>query len=291
MSDQLIPFKKPVPVWRTLANGIWTDILNDWSAAFETSNRGTTGLGVFVQDQTTPVLTVPFLQTRSAVTLSADTIIDDRDIALTAGHGTLVGEIIEIAEVGTTNFIQSEVITVNANVITLDQPVNRIYTTGNSIAQRSTASLLVDGSVTPEVFSILPLPGQSGDMVRVIWELRGDNNGTMDYSTFGSRAVLTNGCVLRIKNSDGTYRNLFNFKNNGDIIEQCFDMVFLEPATGNTVPGMTARLTWGGQSKHGVVIRLDGSIGEELQIVIQDDLTLTNTRFHLTAQGHELQEG
>jgi hypothetical protein len=288
--------------------GVWALATTDRSALtvteqrvpVEISERGTIGGAVFVQDQTTPVLTVPFLQTRAAVTLTADTVIDDRTIELTAGHGTLFGEVIELAETGTTKFMQADVIDplglaaegdpVVGDTITLDQPVNRIYTTVGSIAQRSTKNLLVDGSVTPQIFSILPLPGQSGDMVRIIWEMRGAAGGSMDYTTFGSGPPLLNGCVIRIKNSDGTFRNLFNFKSNGDIIEQAFDLVFLDPKGGNTIPGMTARLTWGGQSKHGVVIRLDGTLGEELQIVAQDDLTTPNTRFHLTAQGHELQE-
>jgi hypothetical protein len=150
---------------------------------------------------------------------------------------------------------------------------------------------LVDGSVTPAIFSILPLSTQAGDMVRIIMEIRGGANQAMDFSKFGSDTALTNGCVVRINNGDGTFKNLFNFKSNGDFIEQGFDNAFLEPKGGNTITGFTARVTWGGQSKHGVVIRLDGALGEALEVVVQDDLASTNnTRFHLIAQGHELQQ-
>jgi hypothetical protein len=267
--------------------------------SFETSDRGNTALGVFVQDQTTTVLSVPFLQARTAITLASDTAIDDRTIDLTAGHGTLFGEIIELAETGTTNFLQAEVIDplglaaegdpVVGNTITLDQPVNRIYTVAASLALRSTKNLLVDGSVTPEIFSILPLPAQSGDMVSVTIEMRGATNSPMDFTTFGSESALINGCVIRVKNPDGTFRNLFNFKSNSDFIEQAAPPFFLSPKTGNTLTGFTATKRWGGQHENGVVVRLDGGLGEELQLVIQDDLTGGNTRFHITAQGHELQ--
>jgi hypothetical protein len=273
--------------------------------AFETSNRGTTGLGVFVQDQTTPVLTTPFLQLRAAVTLSSDTVIDSRTIDLTVGHGTLFGDVMELAESTTTKFMQAVAIDplglaaagtpVPGNTITLDSPVNRVYTTSGSIALRSTKGMIVDGRMVsqggpgPQLYSVLPLPSQSGDMVRIIIELRGRVNGSMDFTTFGSEPELLNGIVIRIKNQDGTFQNLFNFKSNSDFIEQAFDHAFLDPKGGNTVPGFTSRVTWGGQSKHGVVIRLDGSKGEELQIIIQDDLTGGNTRLHLTAQGHEIQ--
>lgn len=292
--------KKTPPAWRTVVAGVWEDILDDWAASFETSDRGTTGLGVFVQDQTTPVLTIPFLQTRAAITLAADTATEDRTIELAASHGTLFGEVIELAVTGSTEFLQAEVIDplglaapgdpVVGNIVTLDSPVNRVYTTTGSIAQRSTKDMLADGSVTPQVFSILPLPDQSGDMVRIILELRGSAGGSMDFTKFGSATALLNGCVFRIKNADGTFRNLFNIKSNSDFIRQGFDSTFLEPKGGNTITGFIGRVTWGGQTKHGVVIRLDGALGEELQVVVQDDLTVIgNTRFELTAQGHELQ--
>jgi hypothetical protein len=275
-------------------------------AAFEISARGVTALGVFIQDQTTPVLTIPFLQARASVTLSADTVIDSRTIELVAGHNTEFGDIVELAESGTTKFMQATVIDptgvaadgtpVAGNTITLDSPVNRVYTVVGSLALRSTKNMLVDGRMVsqggpgPQIFSILPLPDQSGDMVRIIIELRGAAGGTMDFTTFGSETALLNGVVVRIKNSDGTFQNLFNFKSNSDFFEQGFDHAFLDPKGGNTIPGFTSRVTWGGQSKHGVVIRLDGALDEELQIIVQDDLLNGNTRFHLTAQGHELQE-
>lgn len=260
------------------------------SDSFETSDRGNTALKAFIQDQTSPVLTVPLLQGRAVLTLASDTVIDVNDITLTGGHGVTAGEIIELADPIALKFMQSEVVSVNVNVITLDQPVNRVYTVAGAVVQASSNDLLVDGSVTSQIFSILPLPSQSGDMVRIILEMRGATNSPMDFTTFGSEVALTNGCVLRIKNQDGTFTNLFNFKSNSDFIEQGFDHAFLSPKTGNTLTGFVARITWGGQSKHGVVIRLDGSLNEELQLVIQDDLTGGNTRFQVLAQGHELQE-
>jgi hypothetical protein len=255
---------------------------------YETSDTGNTAQRVYVQDQTSPVLTVPFLIERSQTTLAVDAVVNSRTVTLTTGHGALVGEILEIADsVAGTNFIQSEILVVAGDVITLDKPVNYPYPAATSLVVVSSDDILVDGSVTPKIFSVLPLSQQSGDMVRIIWEMRSTN--TMDFETFGGASSLTNGCVVRVNNGDGTYRNLFNFKSNGDVIEQTFDYDF-QVNTGNSVRGFTARLTWGGQSKHGVVIRLDGSKSQSLELVVQDDLTgINNDRFHLTAQGHELQ--
>lgn len=286
MTDE-IPFRKPVPVWRTVVNGIWSDILNDWAAAFETSARGTTGLGVFVQDQTTDVLDVHFVQDRGNFTLSADAVIDSRTFSVTAGHGIVVGELIELSNISANTFMQAEVLAVVVNDITIDMPINFAYSTSD-IGIRSTRKLLVDGSVTPQIFNIKPLPGQGGDVVRVTLDIKSLTE--MDFTTFGGAPALTVGCMMRIKNEDGTFHNLFNFKDNADIIEQAFEHAFLQPKQGNTTKGFASQLTWGGQSNHGVVIRLDGNLNEELQLVIQDDLTVGNTRFHLTAQGHKTQD-
>ncbi len=256
----------------------------------ETSNRGTTGAAVFVQDQTSSILTIPILIGRASATLALDTILDSRDITLTGGHGTLVGEIIELADTVELKFMQARVTAVNVNVVTLDQPVNRVYlAAGPTVVQRSSDDMLVNGSVTPQIFSILPLPSQAGDMVRIIMELEGSTD--MDQTTFGSDPGLTNGCVIRMREEDGNFKNLFNFKSNGDFLSQGFDHSFLQPKTGNATRGFSGRISWGGQSKHGVVIRLDGSLAERLEVVIQDDLTAgANTKFKITAQGHELQE-
>lgn len=258
----------------------------------ETSDRGTRGVAAFVQDQTTGLLDVPFLNLiDDTITLAVNTVVDSNDITLTAGHGlttgTNAGDVIEIAD--TTDgsfFLQCEIVIVTGDVITLDCPVNRIYTTAASLLAVSERDMNVDGSVTPVVYSVLPFSLQKGDMVRIIVELR-DTVG-MDFETFGGIAALTNGVVVRVNNGDGTFRNLYNFKSNGDIIQQAFDHDFATNIGGGT-RGFTSRITWGGQSKHGVVVRLDGSLSEALEIVIQDDLTGL-TRMHWNAQGHELQE-
>lgn len=251
----------------------------------ETSSRGDTGQSVFVQDQTTESLDVPLLISRNVTSVAITTAIDDRVVALAPGHGAIVGNIIELADSVSGNFMQSKALIVAGDNITLDQPINRVYISG-TVAVVSSDNMLVDGSVTPQVFSILPLPNQAGDMVRVMLDIRGI--AAMDFSTFGSDASLANGCVIRVKRADGTFKNEFNWKNNGDFINRSFDHDFLVNI-GNSQRAFIGMSTFGGQQARGVVIRLDGSKGEEVQVVIQDDLTGgDNTEFRMVAQGHEL---
>jgi hypothetical protein len=253
----------------------------------ETSARGTTGLQTFLQDQTTATLDVPFLKLIKSTTLAADTVVDNRTVTLGTGHGAVIGNIIEIADPAEGSyFLQCAVTGVAGDVVTLDCPVNRVYLAATALVSISTAEMNVNGSVTPQVFTVLPFPQQSGDMVRMIVEMRDD--AAMAFDTFGGLPPLANGVVVRVNNGDGTYRNMYNFKTNGDIIEQAFDHSF-QTGVGGSVRGFTSRITWGGQSKRGVVIRLDGAESQAIEIIVQDDLTGL-IRMHWTCNGHELQE-
>lgn len=249
----------------------------------EISDRGDTGIPVFIQDQTTEALTIPFLLHKGTFTLDGDTVRDTRFFDAVAGHGIVANDIVELFDENT--FMQSKVLDVVSNVIELDTPINHAYLSGDE-GTRSTDDLRVNGAITPQVFKILPSAGQSGDMIRVI--LRMESGSAMDYTKFGSGSPLPIGCVLRIKRQNGDFRNQFNFKTNGDFIEKCYDNIPQSKSGGGGF-GLVFRLTYGGQGKHGVTIRLDGDRGEEWQIVIQDDLTTGFTKLGLSAGGHELQ--
>jgi hypothetical protein len=253
-------------------------------SVIETSNRGSSGVAIFVQDQTTEALNVPMLSDRGTFTTDGATTRDSRFFDAVAGHGIVVGEIIELGS--STTFMQARAIGIVTNQIEIDSPINSVYISG-TVGIRSSDDLRIDGSITPQVFSILPLAGQAGDMVRVIFEI--ESTTSMDFSSFGDIAALTNGCVLRVKREGGDFRNLFNWKTNGELIERAFDHTF-QSKTGGGLHGFVSRITFGGQDKHGVVIRIDGTLGEALEVVIQDDLTAASlSKIRLIAQGHELQ--
>jgi len=252
----------------------------------ETTNRGGTGIPVFIQDQTTGPLDLNFLNQVVSPSLSADTVVGNYTITVADATSLAAGQTLEIAD--TTNgtyFYTGTILSVVSTTITLDSPINRVYTTAASTMVASSSQMAVNGSVTPVVFSIEPLPLQSGDITRVIVEIL--DNSEMDFETFGGLNALTNGIVMRVNNGDGTYRNLWNFKTNGDIIRQAFDYKF-ETNNGGGVRSFASRMTWAGQSKHGVAVRLDGSLGESLEIIVQDNLTGLNS-MQWVGQGSELQ--
>ncbi len=277
-------FKNPVPDDRTVVPGTWSDILDNQLASFETSDRGNTANKVFIQDQTTEALDVPFLLDLGSFTLDGDTTRDSRFFDANAGHNINVGETIELAD--SNSFMQAKVLGVISDAIEIDTPINHVYLDSTS-GSRATDDMRVDGSSTPKIFSVLPLATQSGDMTRVVITIESAN--AIDFTKFGSIAALTNGIVLRVKRANGDFRNHVNFKTNGEFIEKAFDFKELSKSGGGGF-GIVMRLTYAGPEKHGVAVRLDGELGEEWQAVVQDNLLVGLLKVRITAGGHELQE-
>lgn len=251
----------------------------------ETSEDGDTGQAVFVQDQTTEVIDLNLHRNLANVTLASKTALDDLTIDLEPGHGFTTGESICLLEGQVVS--QFNVLNVVSDTITIDSPMDKIYTEA-ATAIRHTFDMRVDGSSTPQIYRIAPIPGQTWDITRVILVMESTANN-MDFTEFGSLAALDNGCVLR--KTDGVHKNMFNFKSNGEFINRSFDALF-QTKTGGGGSGFSSRTTFGGQSRRGVVIRLDGNKGDEFQCVIQDAISAAGTlsKFFMIAQGHMVQK-
>lgn len=254
----------------------------------EVSDRGSVGLPVYIQDQTTDVLTVRMLNRLGNFTLATDAVADSFTFIASTGHGIVTGNLIELAS--PINFIQARVLNVAGDVITIDTPINGSYTVADTTGIKSSDDLRVDGSVTPQIFTIKPEPDQSGDITAVILSIR--TNAAQDFSKFGAGNALTRGCTIRKKRPDGQYVNLINFKSNGDFIAQSFNHYFQEKAGGGDY-GFVSEIRYAGQENYGVAIRLEGVLDEELQFVVSDNLTsagLGLTSLKMFARGSTLQE-
>lgn len=248
-------------------------------------NPTSSALDVSVQDQTSQVVDLHLMNVLASVTLANPVSVDDLTIDLEAGHGFVAaaGETICLQE--GSNFYQAEVLSVATNEITVDTPVDSAFTVA-ATAQRGSNLLNVDGSSTPVVFRVSPqnLTGIQWDIVRIIFQITDDV--AMDDGKFGGIAALTNGIVVRAK--DGNTKNIFNAKSNGELASHMYDVVYSDKAPAGEY-GLRARRTFGGQSKNGVVIRLVGSDSDELQVLVQDNLSALLT-FTAIAQGHIVEE-
>ena len=167
-------------------------------------------LKVILQDQTTTPLDLYFLQQKSVTTLTAPVAKDDTVINVASATGMLVGDFIGIFSgvSGENRFYFGEILIIATLAITLDTPIDFEFEAGDPVLN-STRDLNVNGSVTPQIFTVTTGTGIDGievDITRFIISMV--SSSAMDDSKFAHLSKLTNGLVLR--QVDGTFQNIFN---------------------------------------------------------------------------------
>ena len=278
-------------------------VLNALNSVIETSARGGVSVAVTLQDQTTDMLDLVFLELKvTGLTLAVDGVINQRTFTLTGGHGLTnansQGHVVEVANTVLGRFVQATILDITGDLVTIDQPLSESFATATTDVQTGNPNMCndaatgvaIDGSTTPVIFTVKPGPIQAGDITRILMATKSSN--ASDLTTFGGAPALTVGMTLRKLRADGTFKNLYNYKDNFDVALHGFDTKQYDPKGGNSINGFGGRITFAGQSKHGVAERLDGTLGEELQIVISELMDGTgtgNTSVVFIAEGSELQ--
>lgn len=248
----------------------------------------TSSVDVFIQDQTTELIDLYLSELIAEVNITQNTNLDQNWVLIESDTVPVVDNLVCFKEGQA--FYQGFILGVtslggNDYNISLDTPLDYPYTTvgGCSIREHN---LAVDGSVNKRYFSVSPFgldDGVEWDVVRLMFYIADDS--VMDDGLFGGGAALTNGLVVRKK--DGIYKNLFNIKSNGEFAQRAYDLRYSEqakPPSGTLYTAVTRR-TFGGQNKNGIVIRLGADNNDELQAIIQDDLTGIED-IHVIVQGH-----
>jgi hypothetical protein len=244
------------------------------------------GIPVNVQDQSTPAIIQKFNRVTNSTTLASPAVKYVKTISVIDATGISAGSHIILFDPVSIRFSSFTALIVVSTTITLDTPIDFDYPAGTFVDIAIT-NMAVNGAITPQIFGLRGTGVPPGveltfDVTRLIFKCF--TLTAPDFGEFGDLTKLTNGLVLR-KRDGGTY-NIFNVKDNGEIAGIMFDFNFIS-AIGSGQDGFISRLTFGGQSKLGVVQRL--SIGEDLELIIQDDLSGL-TLLEITAEGHITQD-
>ena len=250
------------------------------------ANKILSGVDVNIQDQHTPPIDSLFLRKLTPFTLSADTVASGKpaaslvyNINVTSGHGLVAGSELLLLDVVSERDFYAVVISSTATAAVLDRPIDHLFPAATTLGRIVSSNMNVNGSVTPVEFSLRAgtIPR---DITRIIFTFTGTT--IMDDGLFGSITALTRGLVFRIVNS--YQRTIFCFKTNGDVKLMAYDGDYGTGISGpNGTDSFSSRITFGGQTKHGVVLRI--STGDVLQIVVQDDLRAMSS-CRVSAQGH-----
>lgn len=244
---------------------------------------------VAIQDQTTRPLIMNFNQVTNSTTLSALAVKGAYTITVTNTTGFTAGKYIIIFDTISSNFsFYTQIGAPAGNVITLDTPLDYAYPIGATVSATIT-DMSVNGSVTPQVFGLRGADTPPGvevtvDITRIIFYCVAAS--AVDLTKFADIAALTRGLVLRKRNT--VVENIFNVKSNAELAGLMYD--FSVSAATNPVQGVdgfVARLTFSGQEKIGVAIRLP--IGEDLEFIVQDNLSGI-TLFKVVAEGHVIDD-
>lgn len=239
------------------------------------------GVPVNIQDQTSQTIDDFMCQSITGpYILSADTVPDSYTIDLVSAAGLTVGDTIGLFKNSTDPQSYFGVIqSISTNTLTMDTPLPVVFPSSDSVLFEVLCDLSVDGSSTRQIFTLTNNSSVSLDVTRIIIQM--DTATTPQFDEFGDLPALTNGCIFRLALSDGTFQNIGNWKSNQDMAAYMYDLDLLSAFFGAN--GVKGRMTFAGQDKHGVTLRIREN--EELQFIIQDDLTGLN-EFRIMVQGH-----
>lgn len=170
------------------------------------------------------------------------------------------------------------------NAIGIMRPLDNSYTdTANTTIEIVNMDMITaNGTIdSPVIYTVKPTDGEVWHIVRILAIITHGSAG--DLSKIGDQAALTNGIIIREKKSDGTYQSLGqNIRSNGDMKLKGYDLDFTDKAGGGN-HGTTWRFTL---ARVGAIVKLDGSLGEELQILLPDS-TVGNITMEIVAEGHK----
>lgn len=253
-------------------------------ATFASAFNPAGGMDVNIQDQTTRPMFLPFAQeTATITTLTAPTVINLNVLDVADASGFSAGDIVGVFG---GSFYFATVVSTAAGVINTNAPLDFAFPVVGSIVQKVNTEMNTDGSSTPQVFSVRGAPGFDIDITRILLTMITDD--PIDMKGFADSATpLPVG--LHFRRRDGVYQNFFTIQKNIDFVKVAYDANRYSGGGPQDVDALSMRLTFGGQSKIGVVVRLSGQ-DDRLEVINQDDLSAGGdyniNSFQVIAEGH-----
>ncbi len=234
---------------------------------------------VFIQDQSTPIVDYFLTRKLGDAELAVAVEFDDREITLVAGHGFVVGNMIEIDD-GDKLLYQSRVLGVTGDVISVANPVCYPFAVTANVRRVTQDGNVVGSPAAPIIYSIKPPPGVEWDIN--ILSVNMLDGTVMDDATFGGIAGPINGVVYRV--IDGDCNNIFTAVDNSCFIRHCDWAMYSDKAPAGQY-GFNAKRYFNSQTGDGVSVRIGGADVAEFQAVIAADISGLN-RFWNVVRGH-----
>ena len=234
-------------------------------------------------DLTTAPIILPFAQVVATTTTAAEAVKGAYTIEVASTASMVVGQHFRIVDPISNRFYAGQIVSIASPNVTLDNQFDFEYLSGSEVTVSNT-DMSVNGAVTPVLFKsrtgTISIPSRV-DLTRILFTCITDTPVTLP--AFGDLTALTRGLALRINRND-TQNNILNIKTNQGIINMAYDFnVFQATNPAQGVDGFSSRLTFAGQEKVGVALRIEQD--ENVEVLIQDDLTGL-TSLQIFFEGH-----
>lgn len=246
-------------------------------------------VAVQIQDQHSPALIVPMNKVANTTTSVGAVAIDDNTVDVANVAGFVDGAFITVVNAAANRYYTAKQVgAISGSTVTLDTPFDFAFPDGSQVTNGS-IDMAVDGSITTQVFSLRAAdPGipVEIDITRIIFKCL--TATAVSAEKFGDLTELTNGIVLRKASTVDPYYNIFNVKSNLELAGIMYDFTVYEainPTQGTD--GFVGRLTFAGQNKIGVSVRVGPN--DDLELLVQDDLSGLVV-FEITVEGHVVED-
>lgn len=241
------------------------DIGLRWPVVIDSPLEQNGAVPVNIQDQHTEPVCLYLHATTAEPVLTSEISIDDVVFAIDDNTDIVDGDAITLHD--GTKFYQSLVVSSTVNSVTVATPFDKVFTVAGTSIHIGSWNMAVNGSVTPQTFSIHPPPDVDFDIYTITISAL-DELG-MDSTTFlGIVDGITNGFLLRAVN--GTIKNMGLFINNLGFEEFGYSLIF-PPINKKSEYGMVARKNI--RETNGVSIRLEGGAEDTIKAIVRDDLS------------------
>ena len=242
---------------------------------------------VALQDQTTLPLIAYFNKIGTSTTINGATAVDDYFIKVTDTTGVGDHDYVFVFDPVSNRLYQGDVLSVSNDTLTMDTPLDFAFPDG-AFLDFTTRHMNVDASSSSQTFGlrgISPQPiGETFDVTRLIFVMI--TTTSPEATDFGDIANgLTNGLVFRKR--DGTYNNYFNVKDNMELASLMYDLTIHDGAQPFNVNAIVGRMTFAGQNKIGVVLRVPP--GVDVEFILSDNYS-TLLDFYVLAEGHIVED-
>lgn len=267
---------------RQIETGPEVRIIDNYGETVRLEDDGS--IPVTLQDQATPPFIIYANKITNATTLTVAAAKDDTSISVTSVTGISVGNYLGIFNLDLDTFYVGSVLSITDLVLGLDTPIDGPLNI-DDVVGTGIRNMAVDGSVTPQVFAfrgqVDPGIDVAFDITRVMFYCV--TSTAVELTDFGDiTGGLAKGLVVR-KTGVSVTTNIFNVKTNIDMKGIMFDWDALSASNpGQGLNGFSGRLTFAGQNKMGVVVRLEP--GENLELIVQDNLS-SLVSFYMILEG------